>query len=407
MCRPSCFDWWSRLLALADAGGDGPGLSRRGFLAAAALPIVATGCASAVTPPAGPTRDLLDATLSFDLHSHPGLFRSTSNDTLAGHRQSAEAGHVKLISLTATSDAPVLGRDARGGLRAAREPQPGELYASMYRQLEVLVAWSAAAGMPTVLGVDAAAAPGPPVRGLLAVEGCDFLDGRIDRVQEAFDRGIRSLQLVHYRVNELGDIQTEAPVHGGLTPFGRDAVREMNRLGIVVDVAHATYDVVRGVTETTTQPIILSHSDIQDARGWARFISPDHARRVAETGGVIGSMPIILGRRGGDDVGAYVQYISRLVDVVGVDHVGIGTDMDGIGPGAIFTSYARWPSLAAALVEHGYRPEEVGKILGGNAQRVFQRVETRKDSGSSRGVPPGVGMKRPSMRHAGAAHVRG
>jgi membrane dipeptidase len=215
------------------------------------------------------------------------------------------------------------------------------------------------------------------VRGLLAVEGCDFLEGRVDRVQEAFDRGIRSLQLVHYRVNELGDIQTEAPVHGGLTPFGRDAVREMNRLGVVVDVAHATYDVVRGVTETTTQPIILSHSDIQDASGWARFISPDHARRVAETGGVIGSMPIILGRRGGDDVGAYVRYISRLVDVVGVDHVGIGTDMDGIGPGAIFTSYARWPSLAAALVDHGYRPAEAGKILGGNAQRVFQRVEAR------------------------------
>src|SRR5262249_6948179 len=156
------------------------------------------------------------------------------------------------------------------------------------------------AGMPTVLSMNAAEVAGAPVRGLLAVEGCDFLEGRIERLHEAFDRGIRSLQLVHYRVNELGDIQTEAAVHGGLTSFGRSVVREMNRLGIVVDVAHATQAVVAGVVETTTQPIILSHSNIQDASGWARFISPDHARLVAKTGGIIGAMPIIFGRRGDD-----------------------------------------------------------------------------------------------------------
>ena len=372
--QPELLDWWSRLSAVADRRHQDGGLSRRGFLAAAAVPIVATACATVGAPPSGPTRELLATTLSFDLHSHPGLFRSMSNDSLAGHRQAAEAGLVKLISLTATSDAPVLGVNSRGGLYATREPRPGELYASMYRQLDTLVNWSASAGMPTVLSVTAAEDPGPPVRGLLAVEGSDFLEGRIDRVQEAFDRGIRSLQLVHYRVNELGDIQTAPPVHGGLTAFGRAVVREMNRLGIVVDVAHATPAVVAGVLETTTQPIILSHSNIQDATGWSRFISPEHARLVAKTGGVIGAMPIIFGRRG-DDVGGYVHYVSRLVDVVGIDHVGLGTDMDGIGPSAIFTSYARWPSLAAALLDHGYRSAEVAKILGGNAQRVFRQVQ--------------------------------
>jgi membrane dipeptidase len=171
-------------------------------------------------------------------------------------------------------------------------------------------------------------------------------------------------------------------VHGGLTPFGRDAVREMNRVGIVVDVAHATFSVVQGVVETTTRPIILSHSDIQDASGWVRFISPEHARLVASTGGVIGAMPIILGRRS-DDVGGYVTHISRLVDVVGIDHVGIGTDMDGIGPSAIFTSYARWPSLATALVDHGYHADEVSKILGGIARRVYLRVASGGGHGAS------------------------
>jgi membrane dipeptidase len=374
VCSPGCFDYWSRLLALANARPDEARLSRRGFLTASAVPFVAAACAAAPAQ-SGPTRNLLDATLSFDLHSHPGLFKSTSNDTLAGHRQSAESGRVKLIALTATSDAPVIARDRAGALHLVREPEPGELYASMYRQIDALVRWSSAAGMPIVSSVTDTGAPGPPVRGILAVEGCDFLEGRIDRVQEAFDRGIRSLQLVHYRVNELGDIQTEPAVHGGLTAFGKQVVREMNRLGIVIDVAHARFEVVSGVVDTTTQPIILSHSNIMDSSGWARFISPEHTRMVAGTGGVIGAMPIIFGRRS-DDITGYVHHISRLVDAAGIDHVGIGTDMDGIGPSAIFTSYARWPSLAAALVDHGYRPEEAAKILGGNAQRVFRRVGT-------------------------------
>jgi membrane dipeptidase len=377
---------------VTDARRRDNGLSRRRFLASAAVPIVATACATAGAPPAGPTRELLDTTLSFDLHSHPGLFQSTSNDSLAGHRRAAEAGLVKLISLTASSDSPVLGRNTRGGLYAIREPRPGELYASTYRQLDALTGWSASAGMPTVLSMKDAEAPGAPVRGLLAVEGCDFLEGRIERVQEAFERGIRSLQLVHYRVNELGDIQTEAPVHGGLTVFGRAVVQEMNRLGIVVDVAHATAAVVARVVETTSQPIILSHSNIQDASGWARFISPEHARLVAQTRGVIGAMPIILGRRG-DDISGYVHYVSRLVDVVGIDHVGLGTDMDGIGPSAIFTSYARWPSLAAALLDHGYGRADVAKVLGGNAQRVFREVKPA--------ARPSAALDGPDARRAG------
>jgi membrane dipeptidase len=375
VCRPSCFASWSRLLAAAEAGRDEIRLSRRRFLAATAVPLVVAACAPTPAQTSSPVHELLASTLSFDLHSHPGLFRRTSNDTLAGHRRAATAGQVKVINLTATSDAPVLGITSQGGLYAAREPAPGELYASMYRQIDTLVGWCASADLPTVRSVAAAESPGPPVRGQLAVEGCDFLEGRLDRVQEAYDRGIRSLQLVHYRINELGDIQTAPPIHGGLTAFGRAAVKEMNRLGIMVDVAHATQAVVAGVAETTTQPIILSHSDIDDGSGWARFISRDHARLVAGTGGVIGAMPIILGRRGGDDIAGYARHVARLVDAVGIDHVALGTDMDGIGHNAVFTSYARWPSLAAVLLDNGYGRDDVAKILGGNARRVFEKAQ--------------------------------
>jgi len=376
VCTTTCFAWWSRLLA--DDGRPGSqspsALSRRAFLATAVAPVLAAGCATVAPTPSGTTWALLESALSMDLHAHPALFPSLASNTFEGHCQRAAGGGVKLISLAAVADSPLLSRTPSGGLHATREPSPGELFASTWRQLDVLVARSGAAGMSLVRRADELGIPTTiPVRGLLAVEGCDFLEGRVDRIAHAHERGVRSLQLVHYRVNELGDIQTEPPRHHGLTPFGREAVREMNRLGIVVDVAHATFDVVKGAVESTSRPLILSHSNIQDGSGWARFITAEHARLVAETGGVIGAMPIILRRRG-DDIDGYVNYISRLVDVVGIDHVGIGTDMDGIGPGAIFTSYARWPSLAAALLDRGYRADDVAKILGGNFQRVLQAV---------------------------------
>jgi membrane dipeptidase len=382
MCLASCFDHWRRLLAESRAprSEDRGTVSRRRFVAVAAgAPLLAAACASTTPPPSDAVRGLLATTPSFDLHSHPGLFPSLASDTLSGHVKAAETGGVKVMALTGTSDAPVLTRTPTGGLRASREPRAGELYVSTWQQLNALTTWSSAAGMRRVLTtkdlIDAGDAASAGLRGMLATEGCDFVDGRVDRIEEAFARGVRSMQLVHYRVNELGDIQTEAAVHGGLTSFGRTIVREMNRLRVVVDVAHATFATTAGVAETTSQPIVLSHSNIQDASGWARFITADHARVVAGTGGIVGAMPVTFGRRaGGTDIGRYVEHISRLVDVVGIDHVAIGTDMDGIGPAAIFTSYSRWPSLASALLDRGYRGEDVSKILGGNAVRVYRRV---------------------------------
>ncbi len=89
---------------------------------------------------------------------------------------------------------------------------------------------------------------------LLTCEGGDFLEGHVERVAEVHAQGVSSLTLVHYRVNELGDIQTEAPVHGGLTDFGRTVVHECNRLGIVIDCAHATFATTLGVLEASAAP---------------------------------------------------------------------------------------------------------------------------------------------------------
>ncbi|WP_296224289.1 dipeptidase [Ralstonia sp. UBA689] len=171
-------------------------------------------------------------------------------------------------------------------------------------------------------------------------------------------------------MNELGDIQTEPPVHGGLTDFGADVVRRCNALGIVVDVAHGTYDLVKRAAATTTKPLVLSHTALSGRPGArSRLISADHARAVAETGGVIGVWP-----NTGDfpSLDAMAVGIKRMADVVGVAHVGLGTDMLGFIRPPVFTSYAQLPELAAALLKAGFTSAEVGQILGGNYRRVFE-----------------------------------
>jgi membrane dipeptidase len=128
--------------------------------------------------------------------------------------------------LAAVGDGPTLAIRPNGAPYAAREPTPGELSRSCARQLDVLDNHARTLQMrPVLRGADLEAAAAARARvAVMSVEGGDFLEGRLENVQKAYDRGVRSVQLVHYRINELGDIQTEPPVHHRLTPFGRDVV---------------------------------------------------------------------------------------------------------------------------------------------------------------------------------------
>ena len=219
-------------------------------------------------------------------------------------------------------------------------------------------------------GSDLAAAAAARGRvAIMSVEGGDFLEGRLENVDKAYDRGVRSIQLVHYRINELGDIQTEPPVHNGLTPFGRDVIREMNRLGMLIDLAHAPYPVVKGAMDASARPMLVSHTNIEDYTGYARFVSREHARLVAGGGGVLGAWPISIRPAG---FTTFIDHIKRMVDAVGVDHVAIGTDLAGVSPrAALFTDWAEWPSIPAALLDRGFARHEVAAIMGGNMRRLL------------------------------------
>src|SRR5204862_5426138 len=139
---------------------------------------------------------------------------------------------------------------------------------------------------------------------LLGCEGGDFLEGDLGRLEEARAAGLTVLTLVHYRVSEIGDVQTEAPVHHGLSRFGRDVVAECNRLGIVVDCAHASFATTMAVLEASSQPVVISHGQLSNAdTGHPRLMTAEHAVAAAQAGGLTGGWPCGFTSRSMDDFG--------------------------------------------------------------------------------------------------------
>lgn len=279
------------------------------------------------------------------------------------------------VCLAAVSDAPTHRVMPDHRIHPFRDPEPGELYAYTQLSFARIHALAQAQGFAIITDAAslAAARSGKP-SAIVAVEGGDFLEGIADRVDEAYAQWqLRHLQLTHYRVNELGDIQTEAPVHGGLTDAGAEVIRRCNLRGLVVDVAHGTYDLVKRAASVTTKPLVLSHTSLTTSRSGrpaarSRTISTEHARIIAGTGGVIGIWPP---RSIFPDMAAFAGGIARMVDTVGIDHVALGSDMRGLVGPSNFNDYTDLPDLCAALLARGFDPAEVRKLLGGNYVRVF------------------------------------
>jgi membrane dipeptidase len=271
----------------------------------------------------------------------------------------------------AVADMRLLEMTPTQGLRAARDWVPGEAYADYRRQItELKTLLSNPALTPGLTPADIGAAHRRHKTGaVFAVEGGDFIEQRLDRVHEAFRDGVRAVTLVHYHVNQIGDIQTEAPVHDGLTALGKSIVAEMNRAGIIIDLAHATFAVTKDVLGVSSKPIMVSHTNIATASAnHPRLISVEHAKLVAAAGGIIGSWPSGMGQTSFSD---YIDSIQRLVDTVGIDHAAIGTDMDAnFKP--VLRSYRDWGLIPAALLARGMHDEDVAKIMGGNFLRVFK-----------------------------------
>jgi membrane dipeptidase len=206
---------------------------------------------------------------------------------------------------------------------------------------------------------------------LLACEGADFIEDHYDRFGVSYDKGVRSVQLMHYRSNGYGDLQTQPERYGGLTAAGARIVREMNQLGILIDLAHASYRTTRDAVRLSDQPVMVSHTHLKHTRSdHPRLITPGHARLIAASGGVIGVWPSGHSLQTFED---FVQEIVRLVSLVGVDHVGIGTDMDA-NYKPVMNRYDQWSVINDSLEAAGFSSAEIDKVLGGNAARLLGTV---------------------------------
>lgn len=229
-----------------------------------------------------------------------------------------------------------------------------------------------------------------------SVEGSHFLEGKLERLEEAYSRGLRHLTLLHDSDASvpLGDVFTNPSRWGGLTAFGADVIRECNRLGILVDMGHADVTTVTAALKVAAHPIVISHTGLDSQLGKnenmarmmrPRLISKEHAKFVAGAGGVIGVWTHLA-----DSPLEYAQNVRALVDIVGIDHVCIGTDTKmtpeyrspGSDPNRGRMGHGTnqtWPdqpsgffyTVVDAMLKTGFNADEIGKFGGGNFCRVF------------------------------------
>lgn len=222
---------------------------------------------------------------------------------------------------------------------------------------------------------------------LLGVEGADALGDDPDRVEAWAARGVRAVVLVHLRDNQLGTTclpwqQYAGPLpvrrrgSPGLTPLGATVVARLQAAGILVDVAHADRPTLLGVVDAAAAPVVSSHTGARAVEDFARYLADDEIRAVAGTGGVVGLWPYRALGHGPRTLAGLVAHARHVADLVGPEHLAVGTDMNGVpGLTAGYRGEADLPVLAGALAAAGFDAAELGGVLGGNAVRVLLAVE--------------------------------
>ncbi|HYI11968.1 MAG TPA: dipeptidase [Thermoanaerobaculia bacterium] len=257
---------------------------------------------------------------------------------------------------------------------------------------------------------------------MIGVEGGHAIEDSLDILRDLYERGARYLTLTHVNTNNWCDSSGDAGRHGGLTDFGREVVRTMNGLGMIVDVSHISDDAFRHVIETTRVPVVATHSSARALCRHPRNMTDDMLRALAGNGGVCmvnffsafisdEVAQVIMAsqkrpKKDGDPTGGteempddrtdwdtYLEWfqslgcpvatldqvadhIFHIADVAGIDHVGIGSDFDGVPslPAGLETA-SGLPQLTARLLERGMSDGDVEKVLGGNFMRVFEAIE--------------------------------
>lgn len=337
-------------------------MNRREFVAGAlASPLVFSGRAAAQSP-----------IFTGDMHFHS--FFAESRYHARPLAQSLAAGNTTLAAWSLVGD--LLWFDVKT-YKQKSEPKAGEALGWFRRELGRIKDHLGQQNLKVVrtpADVDLALRGQPHI--VLTVEGANFIENDARRVKIAHDAGLRSIQLVHYTRNSIGDIQTEPSDRPGLTAVGKQVVGECNRLGVLIDLAHSTESAIADALATSKAPMIWSHGSVtrqptSTGLVWRRRqLSLETAKAIASKGGVVGLWSLA------PDVGKTIEgYADRMIELaewLGEDHVSFGTDINGLGPFSVLTGHGDLRRIVVHWQSKGVTEARIRKLAIGNYARVLK-----------------------------------
>jgi membrane dipeptidase len=261
------------------------------------------------------------------------------------------------------------------------------------------------------------------IAALMGVEGGHMIQDSLPVLRDYYRLGVRYMTLTHFKTNDWADSSTDVAAHNGLSPFGRDIVREMNRLGMMVDISHVSDKTFYDAIDVSRAPVIASHSSLRALCDIPRNMSDDMIRALARKGGVVNinfntayldrkaydafiqfrdqrdrDIADMMGLNGGNPrrwemkraiqeryralvpkvgIDAALRMIDHAVKVAGADHVGFGSDFDGVSgmvPSGM-EDVSKYPELVRGLIDMGYPDADIRKIMGENLLRVMRTAE--------------------------------
>ncbi len=317
--------------------------------------------------------ELSRTAITVDMHCHPNVAAKKLAEFNPDIPDNMRAGGLDAGVFAVRGDHGTLRRSPTSHYSEYRKPAPGELFQGAQNQLDTILTAVKGGKIGLALSpsdIVKAKKIGQPCA-VLSIEGSDPLEGDLSRVEFFYNLGVRVLQLMHYRINEIGDIMTAPPRHDGLTAFGHDLVSAMNKLGMLIDVAHASPGTISGVVAVSKHPVICSHTGAYALSANTRHLKDNDMTAIAKKGGILGVWPLLRRR---ENFETYLREIDYVRNLVGADHVGIGTDLFGIGSQTAVPTHKEFALIPAGLLSRGYPDAEVEKIVGGNFMRVFAEV---------------------------------
>lgn len=205
----------------------------------------------------------------------------------------------------------------------------------------------------------------------LALENAFPIEFDLDFLSSYKEMGIRYITLCHNKSNQICDSSTDILVHNGLSDFGKSVVKEMNKLGLMIDISHVSDKTVEDILEITELPIIASHSNSYSVWNNPRNLNNELLEKIAKNNGVsqVNLLPKCVG--GDQNLLSFLNHVDYIVKLIGIDHVGFGSDFDGGGGLTDCNNISETVNITQGLEDRGYSQEEIEKFWGLNFLRVY------------------------------------